>query len=189
MMYSSGIKECERNDFFFFFNNEWGNSFLLPLSSSSSCSFFLWSCQTCSALLLRQLSVFVPAARVGLSIKNNKKDNQLINAWWLSLNTRRFSSCTNTWLLVLQLALSVHKNSALWWLVFVCVRAHANWLKVGVEMGVAFCKKVHDFQIASQTCTFSDRLAMSQRTAHWLLRPTGKKGAWQWEWPVTKKST
>ncbi len=32
-----------------------------------------------------------------------------------------------------------------------------------------------------------ERLDMSQRTADELFRPTGKKGAWQREWPVTKR--
>ena len=31
-----------------------------------------------------------------------------------------------------------------------CVRVHANWLKVGVVMGVAFHKKLHKFYIDSQ---------------------------------------
>ncbi len=38
--------------------------------------------------------------------------------------------------------------------------------KRGVAMDVAYCKKVHNFQIDSQTCRrFSGRLIMSQRTA------------------------
>ncbi len=37
-------------------------------------------------------------------------------------------------------------------------------------MGESHCKKVHNFHMDSQT----------------LLGPIGKKGAWQWEWPVTK---
>ncbi len=32
------------------------------------------------------------------------------------------------------------------------------------------------------------RLVMSQRTDDKLFRPTGKKGAWQWEWPITRNS-
>ncbi len=35
----------------------------------------------------------------------------------------------------------------------VCVCVHANWLKEGIIMGVAYCKKVQSFQIDSQTCT------------------------------------
>lgn len=50
------------------------------LLSSSSLLFLSFSdlilSETQSALLLRQLSVFVPAARAGLSIKNNKNNNQ-----------------------------------------------------------------------------------------------------------------
>ncbi len=32
-----------------------------------------------------------------------------------------------------------------------------------------------------------ERLVMSQRTADLLFMPTGKKGEWQLEWPVTKR--
>ncbi len=35
----------------------------------------------------------------------------------------------------------------------VCVCVHANWLKEGMAMGVACCKKGHNFQMDSQTCT------------------------------------
>ncbi len=34
-----------------------------------------------------------------------------------------------------------------------CVRVLANWLKRGVAMGVAYCKKEQNFQIDAQTCT------------------------------------
>ncbi len=34
----------------------------------------------------------------------------------------------------------------------VCVCVHVNWLKGGVAVGVD-CKKVHNFQMDSQTCT------------------------------------
>ncbi len=34
----------------------------------------------------------------------------------------------------------------------VCICAHANWLKGGVVMGVAYCKNQHNFQMDSQTC-------------------------------------
>ncbi len=65
----------------------------------------------------------------------------------------------------------VHKNSSLFvglsihpgWLKFgmdiknVCVKAcicvHANWLKGGVVMGVAHCKKVHNFRMDLHTWT------------------------------------
>ncbi len=71
--------------------------------------------------------------------------------------------------------------------VCVWVWVHANWLKGGVVRGVAHCKRAHNFQVDSQTCTrFSGK---SRRTADWAnsLGQLAKKGAWQWEWPVTKR--
>ncbi len=35
----------------------------------------------------------------------------------------------------------------------VCVCVHANRLKEGVALGVTYCKKVHNFQMDSQTWT------------------------------------
>ncbi len=35
----------------------------------------------------------------------------------------------------------------------VCACVHAYLQKGGVAMGVAYCKKVHNFQLDSQTCT------------------------------------
>ncbi len=37
--------------------------------------------------------------------------------------------------------------------VCVCVCVHVNCRKGGVTMGVAYCKKVHNIQMDSQTCT------------------------------------
>ncbi len=37
--------------------------------------------------------------------------------------------------------------------VCVCVCVHANWLKRGTAIGVAYCKKVHNMEMDSQSCT------------------------------------
>ncbi len=34
-----------------------------------------------------------------------------------------------------------------------CACVHANWLQGAVEMGVAYGKRVHNFQMGSETCT------------------------------------
>ncbi len=52
----------------------------------------------------------------------------------------------------------------------VCI--HANWLKGGVAMGVAHCKKVHN----SIAQGLVERLVVGQRTANYLLGQTGKRG-------------
>ncbi len=73
--------------------------------------------------------------------------------------------------------------------VFLCegeVCVHANRLEGGVAMGVACCKKVQNIQMIHRQ-DLVKRLLMSQRTADQLFRTAGKKGAWQWEWPETKK--
>ncbi len=36
--------------------------------------------------------------------------------------------------------------------VCVCVCVHANWLKGGAAVGVAFYEKAHNFQMDSQSC-------------------------------------
>ncbi len=62
--------------------------------------------------------------------------------------------------------------------VCVCVCVHTSWLKGGVVVGVAYRKKAHWF---TDLHKFK---GLSQMTANNLSRPTGKSGAWQWEWSV-----
>lgn len=68
----------------FFCNYEQGN-IILPLSSSSSSS-----CQ-CIEPCCYADSHFVPAMRVGLSIKTIKRTNQLIHASLLSVTAHKFT--------------------------------------------------------------------------------------------------
>ncbi len=51
-------------------------------------------------------------------------------------------------------------------------------------MGVTYCKKAHSFQMDSHTCTTFTAKVNHEPKVNCL---TGKKGAWQWEWPVTKR--
>ncbi len=68
----------------------------------------------------------------------------------------------------------------------VCVCGHVNCLKEGVAMRVANCKKGHNFQKDSQTCIrFNGTVGHEQKDG--FLGQMTKKGAWQWEWPVTKR--
>ena len=47
-----------------------------------------------------------------------------------------------------------------------CVHVHVNWLKGGVAMGVAYHKKVHNFDIDAQICTnVVERLVTTQITS------------------------
>ncbi len=58
-----------------------------------------------------------------------------------------------------------------------CVCVHASWLKGGVAVGGANCKKVHNFQIDSQTCTdLVEKMVMSQRSADDCSGQLAKRG-------------
>ncbi len=57
-----------------------------------------------------------------------------------------------------------------------CVCVHDNWLKGGMLMEVAYCKKVHNFQMDLQTCTrFSGKDSRLTVWANWQKRGRGSE--------------
>ncbi len=66
-------------------------------------------------------------------------------------------------------------NLALRSSVFVCV--HPSWLKGGVVTGVDYCKKAHNFQTDSQTCTrFSGQVGHEPKDSWLIVRTDWQKG-------------
>ncbi len=65
---------------------------------------------------------------------------------------------------------------------FVCVCVQTNRLKGAVEMGVAYCQKMHNFQMDLLSCTtFNGEAGHESKDSRLTVGPDGQKGAWQWE--------
>ncbi len=58
-----------------------------------------------------------------------------------------------------------------------CEDVRTDWLKRGVAMGVACCKKAQSFQMDSQTCTrFSGKVGLEPKESSKTIQVNWQKG-------------